>query len=192
MATAAAPPTMMVDDDVEMVLEAELNEDPQPEFIFMLINSLAEGGPASLRPPIFREALGPREDVVPDVPDVPEEEEEDVVPDSPASPDPFGDEGSDSDAESDVSMASTIVWYPGHPRALIDSGMSEADEAESSDDEEDEGRLVMDLDSPRSPSPPPPSDDEEDDEDERSYYLALYQSSLQQYIGLLLQSPRQP
>ena len=177
----------MVDDDVEMVLEAELHEDPQPEFIFMLINSLAEGGPASLRPPIFREALGPREDVVPEFP-----EEEDVLPDSPASPDPYGDEGSDSDAESDVSMASTIIWYPDHPRALIDSGMSEADEAEPSDDEEDEGRLVMDLDSPRSPSPPPPSNDEEDDEDERSYYLGLYQSSLQQYISLLLQLPRQP
>ena len=190
MASAAAPPTLMVDDDVEMVLEADLEEDQQPQFIYMVINSLAEGGPASLRPPIFREALGPREDVVADVPDVPE----DVVPDSPASPDPFGDEGSNSDAESDISMASTIVWYPGHPRSLIDSGMSddEADEAQSSDDEEDEGRLVIDLDSPRSPSPPPPSDDEEDDEDERSYYLGLYQSSLQQYIGLLLQSPRQP
>ena len=167
----------MVDNDVEMVLEADIQEDPQPEFIYMVINSLAEGGPASLRPPIFREALGPRED---------------VVPDSPASPDPYGDEGSDSDAESECSLASTIIFDPNEPRFWIDSGMSEADEAEPSDDEEDEGRLVIDLDSPRSLSPPPPSDDEEDDEDERSNYLALYQSSLQQYIGLLLQSPHQP
>ena len=177
MASAAAPPTLMVDTDVEMVLEADLEEDPQPQFIFMVINSLAEGGPASLVPPIFREALGPRDA---------------LVPDSPASPDPYGDEGSDSDAESDCSMASTIIWNPNDPRCWNDSGMSEADEAEPSDDEEDEGRLVMDLDSPRSPSPPPPSDDEENDEDERSYYRALCQSSLQQYIGLLLQSPCQP
>ena len=69
--------------------------------------------------------------------------------------------------------------------------MSEADEADSSDDsdEEDEGRLVMDL-SPRSPSPPPPEEDDDDDKEERSYYLGLYQSSLQQCIDLLV--PRQP
>ena len=173
MSSAAAPPTLMVDTDVEMILEADLEEDPQPQFIFMVINSLAGGGPAS--PPIFRDALGP-------------------LPDSPASPDPYGDEGSNSDAESvasDSSMASTIIWNPQDPRCWIDSGMSEADEADSSDDsdEEDEGRLVMDL-SPRSPSPPPPEEDDDDDEEERSYYLGLYQSSLQQYIDLLV--PRQP
>ena len=166
----------MVDTDVEMTLEADLEDDPQPLFIFMVINSLPADGPAS--PPIFRDALGPA--------DAP-------LPDSPASPDPYGDEGS-SDAESvasDSSMASTIIWNPQDPRCWIDSGMSEADEADSSDDtdEEDEGRLVMDL-SPRSPSPPPEEQDDNDDEDERSYYLGLYQSSLQQYIDLLV--PRQP
>ena len=181
MSAAAPPTTLMVDPDVEMTLDPDLEDDPQPTFIFMVINSLpASDGPAS--PPIFRDALGPA--------DAP-------LPDSPASPDPYGDEGS-SDAESvasDSSMASTIIWSPRRnrqdPRWWMDSGMSEADEADSSDDtdEEDEGRLVMDL-SPRSPSPPPEEQDDDDDEDERSYYLGLYQSSLQQYIDLLV--PRQP
>ena len=88
----------MVDTDVEMTLEADLEDDPQPIFIFMVINSLAASdGPAA--PPIFRDALGPA--------DAP-------LPDSPASPDPYGDEGS-SDAESvasDSSMALTIIWNP--------------------------------------------------------------------------------
>ena len=90
-------------------------------------------------------------------------------------------------------MASTIPWSPRRyhaegPRWWADSGISEADEADDTD--EDEGWLVIDLDSPRSPSPPPEEDDNEDEEEERSYYLGLYQSSLQQYIDILV--PRQP
>ena len=59
--------------------------------------------------------------------------------------------------------------------------MSEAD-----DDDYNDGRLVIDEDSPRSPSPEPVDDDEE----ERGYYLVYYQWSLGQYKNLLL--PREP
>ena len=84
-------------------------------------------------------------------------------------------------------MASTIPFSPGRyhadPRWWEDSGMSEAD------NEDDDGRLVIDE-SPRSPSPQPEEDDDDDEEAERTYYLAYYQRSLAEYINLLL--PREP
>ena len=67
--------------------------------------------------------------------------------------------------------------------------MSEADDE---DDEDDNGRLVIDE-SPRSPvlpSPQPEEDDDDDEEVEWTYYLAYYQRSLAEYINLLL--PREP
>ena len=84
---SAAAPSLLFDMDVEMTLDPQLEEEQQPVFIYMVINSLAASGDGPASPPIFREDLGP----------APAHDHH--LPESPASPDPYGDEGS-SDAES--------------------------------------------------------------------------------------------
>ena len=156
--------------EVEVTLDPQLEEEMQPEFIYFVINSLAaavDGHPAP--PPVFRDELGPAP---------PEEEvQHHHQDDSPASPDPYADEWESSDAESDSSLASTIIWC-GH-----DSGVPTDDEGAYVTSDDEEGRLVMDLDSPRSPSPTPP--EEQETEEDRAYHLALYQSSLNAYLNIL-------
>ena len=168
---------IFMEEEVELTLDPQLEGEMQPEFIYLLINSLAaaaDGQPAP--PPVFRDELGPAP---------PEEEVQHHhhhhQDDSPASPDPYADEWESSDAESDSSLASTIIWC-GH-----DSGVPTDDEEAYVTSDDDEGRLVIDLDSPRSPSPTPP--EEQENEDDRAYYLALYQSSLNAYANIL--APRQ-
>ena len=153
-----------LDMEVEVTLDPQLEHELQPEFIYFVINSLAaavDGHPAP--PPVFRDELGP----------APPAQEEDVHHEeleSPDSPDPYADECDSSDAESDSSLASTIIWC-GH-----DSGSPTDDEGAYVTSDDEEGRLVIDLDSPRSPSPTPPEDMET--EEDRRHHHALYQPSV--------------
>ena len=75
--------------------------------------------------------------------------------------------------------------YEDEPPWWMDSGMSEAD------DDDDDGRLVIDE-PPMSLVAPSlePQQHDIDEEDKRSFYLAYYQRSLEQYRTILL--PWQP
>ena len=130
--------------DICLLVDHHLQDVAQEEMVVLVINTLAASDGTA--PPQFRDDLGP--------PPAAGDADGDAE-DSPASPDPYGDEGT-SDAESSSSqdsMASTIPFSPGRhevdPFWWEDSGMSEADD----DNNEDEGRLVIDENSPRSPSP---------------------------------------
>ena len=156
-----------LDMDVQVTLDPQLEDELHPEFIYFVINSLAaavDGHPAP--PPVFRDELGPAPP-----------HQHHHLDDSPASPDPYADECDSSDAESDSSLASTIIWC-GH-----DSGSPTDDEGAYVTSDDEEGRLVIDLDSPRSPSPTPPEDMET--EEDRRHHHALYQSSLNANLNIL-------
>ena len=168
--------------DVEVVLDHPIGDDCHDQYVYLWIQSLhSSDGSAA---PSFRDELGPAPppttvDAAAAPPPPPAS--------SPASPDPYGDEGSIS--YDDDSLPSTIAYlspsrYEDEPPWWMDSGMSEADD-------DDDGRLVIDE-SPMSPVPASLETDQDDtdEEEERSYYLQYYQRSLEDYRTILL--PSQP
>ena len=169
--------------DVELVLDHPIADDCHEQFVYLWIQSLhSSDGTAA---PSFRDELGqapapPTTDAAAAPPPPPAS--------SPASPDPYGDEGCIPYDEDD-SLPSTIPYMgrsnDGYESPWwMDSGMSEADD-------DDDGRLVIDE-SPMSPVPASHKTDQDDtdDEEERSYYLQYYQRSLEDYRTILL--PSQP